>query len=117
MQMLCSWNLSIRYNASGRNIENQGKVINDNSPDGFVASNGWLEKWKAQYGIRERRLSGEAGHVSLTTVKSRVERIAELTKGCALSDIWYMDELELYFKLLPDKGLIEKAKSRKGSTV
>ena len=31
-----------------------------------------------------------------------------------LEDIWSMDELGLFFKFLPDKGLIEKTKSKKG---
>ena len=85
------------------------EMLNDNSLDDFVASNGWLEEWKAQYGIRETRLSREADDVSITTVKSWIERIPELTKGCVLS------EYGLLFKLLPDKGLIEKGKSMKGS--
>ena len=29
----------------------------------FTASNGWLEKWKISYGVRERKVNGEAGEV------------------------------------------------------
>ena len=47
-------------------------------------------------------------------MKSWIERIPELVRGYKLEDIWNMDELGLFFKLLPDKGLIEKAKSKKG---
>ena len=47
-------------------------------------------------------------------MKSWIERIPELVRGYKLEDIWNMDELGLFFKLLPDKGMTEKAKSKKG---
>ena len=47
-------------------------------------------------------------------MKSWIERIPELVRGYKLEDIWNMDELGLFCKLLPDKILIEKAKSEKG---
>ena len=46
-------------------------------------------------------------------MKSWIERIPELVRGYKLEDIWNMDKLGLLFKLLPDKGLMEKAKSIK----
>ena len=88
--------------------------LNDSSLDSFTASNGWLEKWKSCYGIRETRITGEADDVSVSTVRSWIERLPELVKGYKLEDVWNMDELGLFFKLLPDKGLIEKTKSKKG---
>ena len=86
--------------------------LSDSSLDSFTASNGWLEKWKSCYGIRETRITGEADDVSASTVRSWIEILPELVKGYKLGDIWNMDELGLFFKLLPDKGLIEKTKSR-----
>ena len=88
--------------------------LKDSSLDSFTASNGWLEKWKAAYGIQETRITGEADAASIPTVKYWIERILELTRGYKLEDIWNMNKLGLFFKLLPDKGLIEKAKSKKG---
>ena len=82
--------------------------------DSFTASNVWLEKWKSCYGIRETRITGEADDVSISTVRSWIERLPELVKGYKLEDVWNMDELGLFFKLLPDKGLIEKTKSKNG---
>ena len=46
-------------------------------------------------------------------MKYWIERIPELVRGYKLGDTWNIDELGLFFKLLPDKGLIEKAKSKK----
>ena len=74
---------------------------------------GW-KKWKSCYGIRETRITGEAGDVSVSTVRSWIERLSELVKGYRLEDVWNMDEFGLFFKLFPDKGLIEKTKSKKG---
>ena len=87
--------------------------LNDSSLNSFTASNGWLDKWKSCYGIRETRITGEADDVSVSTVRSWIERLPELVKGYKLEDVWNMDELGLFFKLLPDKGLIEKTKSKK----
>ena len=87
--------------------------LKDSSLESFTASNGSLKKWKAAYGIPETRITGEADNVSIPTVKSWIERIPELARGNKLEDIWNMDELGQFFKLLPDKGLIEKAKSEK----
>lgn len=56
----------------------------------------------------------EAVDISVPTVKTSIEMIPELVRGDKLEDIWSTDELGLFFKLLPDKGLIEKAKSKKG---
>ena len=70
--------------------------------------------WKSRYGIRETRITGEADDVSVSAVRSWIERLPELVKDYKLEDVWNMDELGLFFKLLPDKGLIEKTKSKKG---
>ena len=40
----------------------------DKESAGFTASNGWLDSWKQPYGVREKRLCGEADEVSTTTV-------------------------------------------------
>ena len=87
--------------------------LKDGSLDSFTASSGWLYKWKVAYGIRETCITGEADDVSIPTVVSWIERIPELVRGYKLEDIWTMDELGLFFKLLPNKGLIEKVKSKK----
>ena len=39
----------------------------------FTASNGWLEKWKISYGVRKRKVNGEAGEVAEYTVRAWVE--------------------------------------------
>ena len=36
----------------------------------FKGSNGWLEKWKKRYNIKQLRISGESGDVQGSTVDS-----------------------------------------------
>ena len=40
------------------------KHLNNDEFLTFFTSNGWLEKWKISYGIREKRVIGKAGEVS-----------------------------------------------------
>ena len=82
--------------------------------DGFVASDRWLEKWKATYAIKEKRIVGEGGDVPEETVSSWIERLQELTEGCSLENIWNMGESRCFFKALPDLGLVQKGKQAKG---
>ena len=58
----------------------------------FTASNGWLEKWKISYGVRERKVNDEAGEVNEYMVSAWMERLVELTRGYELADIWNMGE-------------------------
>ena len=82
--------------------------------DEFTAPNGWLESFKISYGIRETTIAGEAGDVPITTVKAWMERLPELIRGYSPEDILNMDELGLFFKTLPQKGLVEKDKKGRG---
>ena len=68
------------------------------------------------YGIRETTtvISGEAGDEPITTVKAWMEILPELVKGCSPEDVLYMNELELFFMTLPQKGLVEKGKKERG---
>ena len=87
-------------------IKNQ---LQNSDFDGFVASDGWLEKWKATYAIKEKRIIGEGGDVPEETVSSWIE----LTEGYSLENIWNMDESGCFFKALPDAGLVQKGKKQK----
>ena len=84
-------------------IKNQ---LQNSDFDGFVASDGWLEKWKATYAIKEKRMVGEGGDVPEETVSSRIEKLQELTEGYSSENIWNMDESGCFFKALPDAGLV-----------
>ena len=92
-------------------IKNQ---LQNSDLDGFVASDGWLEKWKATYAIKEKRIVGAGGDVPEETVSSWIERLQELREGYSLENIWNTNESGCFFKALPDAGLVQKRKQAKG---
>ena len=83
-----------------------------NNPDlnDFKDCEGWLDKWKLSYSIREMQISGESFDVWEVTVGSWMERLRELCKEYQLRDIWNIDESGCFFKALPSKGLAQKGK-------
>ena len=80
----------------------------------FTALKGWLDSWKQTYGVREKRLCGEADEVSTTTIQAWIEQLPELCQDYEPRNILNLDELGLCFKALPEKGLAEKTKKSKG---
>ena len=83
-------------------IKNQ---LQNSDLDSFVASDRWLEKWKATYAIKEKQI-GEGRDAPEETVSSWIERLQELTEGYSLENIWNMDESGCSFQALPDAGLV-----------
>ena len=73
-----------------------------------------MEKWKTSYGIREKRVNGEAGELLGETVNALMERLWELIKDYDPVDIWNMDETSCFFKVLPEKSLAEKKSQARG---
>ena len=80
----------------------------------FKGSNGWLEKWKKRYNIKQLQINGESGDVQGPTVDSWKERLPELVAGYSRDDIWNIDETGLFWKALPDRGFGVKGKDCKG---
>ena len=70
----------------------------------FVASNGWLEKFKQKYSICNKMVAGEAGDVSKETMESWNERAREITTGWNARDVWNMDETGCFWRGLPEKN-------------
>ena len=81
---------------------------------GFTASSGRLDSWKQAYRVREKRLYVEADEVSTTTTQDWIERLPELCQDYKPQNILNLDELGLFFKALPEKGLAQKTKKSKG---
>ena len=66
-------------------------IIKDllNTPDlnDFKVSEGWLDKWKLNYKIREKQISGESLDVSEVTGGPEIEQFRELYKEYQSKDI------------------------------
>ena len=82
--------------------------LNDSNVGDFKASNGSLEHFKKRFGLRQTIIVGEAGDVSVTTIKTWMEGLPEIIQGYSADDIWNVDESGLFFKALPDAGLAKK---------
>ena len=60
---------------------NTKSLLNQSVLKDFKASDGWLDKWKLNHGIREKQISGEPLSVPETIVESWMERIKEACTG------------------------------------
>ena len=70
-------------------------------------------KVRTEYGVREKRLRGEADDVSTTTIQARIERLAELRQDYKPRNMLNLDELGSFFKALPQKGVMRKGNKTK----
>ena len=82
--------------------------------EGFKASNGWLDRWKKRYNVRQVKVSGESGDVSGATVDSWKERLPDILQRYSAKDVWNLDETGCFGQALPDKGFNQRAKACKG---
>ena len=53
----------------------------------FSISDGWLDRWKTTYSVKERCIVGEAGDVSTETVTFWIGRINGLIESYSLENI------------------------------
>ena len=71
----------------------------------FSYSQGWLEKFKTRYNVRNFTKQGEEGSVDLKVVEDGRKIIGEKIKKYSLDDVFNFDETALFFKLQPNKTL------------
>ena len=78
--------------------------------DGVMASNGWLESFKARHNIHFAALSGEAADVNPTVVDDWEKRLETILEGYKLEDIYNADETGVFFQALPTTSLVVHGK-------
>ena len=71
--------------------------------DRLNLSNGWLDCFKEQNGLKQHKRHGEAASASQQTVEQERKRIQELIKeaGYELRDIYNMDKTGLFYGCVP----------------
>ncbi len=85
------------------------------SIDEFVASSGWLDRFKNRHGIVYRQICGEAESVREVDVDTWWSTtLPTLLQDYTLENVYNADEFGLFFKLLPDKSLVFKNESCHG---
>ena len=73
----------------------------------FMASSGWLSRFKARHGISLKVLHGEAASVDANSVSTARSELKKVTSAYALRDIYNMDETGLFYRMPPSKTLAQ----------
>ena len=79
--------------------------------DGFVASNGWLERFKNAHNISTMTVAGEEADVRPRRLECWKERSKELIKGRQPENVCNMAGTGCFWKRLSDVSLSEKGKN------
>jgi hypothetical protein len=100
---------------SGRLIQEKARMLAVSlGHNDFTASNGWLEAWQRRFSVRLATLCGEAAAVCEDVVADWKKRLATITDGYDLADIYNADETGLYFRALSNRSMIVRDDPRKG---
>lgn len=84
---------------------------------GFVASTGWLARFKARHSIVFKKICGESKKVDISQVEAWRESNSELINSFSPKDIFNCDETALFFNLLPNRTLAFKGEKTHGKDV
>jgi hypothetical protein len=76
-------------------------------------SNGWLDRFKGRFKIKEYVQHGEAASAEVNTSKAieQMDKVRSLVAEYQPCDVFNMDETSLFWKLTPDRTLATKAGS------
>ncbi|XP_022883473.1 CENP-B homolog protein 2-like [Olea europaea var. sylvestris] len=74
------------------------KMYGETNPE-FSFSSGWLERFKARYGIKSYRHFGESGSVIMENIENALPGIRSKLDQFQLKDIYYIDETGLFYRL------------------
>lgn len=80
----------------------------------FVASNGWISRFKERHGLVYKKLAGESAAVDGSAVEEWGKNLPELVEGYEPKDVYNADETGLFFNCLPDRTLALKGESCHG---
>ncbi|XP_022843298.1 CENP-B homolog protein 2-like [Olea europaea var. sylvestris] len=80
----------------GKTKELLQKMYGETNPE-FSFSSGWLERFKARYGIKYYRRFGESGSVIMENIENALPGIRSKLDQFQLKDIYNMDETELFY--------------------
>ena len=78
----------------------------------FQYSNGWLQRFKGRCGIASQVICGESAGVDPAVISRGRQYAAEVVKEYSLRDVYNLDETGLFFRMLPDRSLTTKDKTK-----
>lgn len=85
--------------------------LKEEGESGFTASNGWLDRWKQRYGVKQLSICGEKLSADPSTVGEFTIKFHELIEkeGLTGEQIYNCDETGLNYRMLPAKSLALKS--------
>ena len=111
----CEWYQKARIKSTDSNdrtnVAKKAKRAREElEPIEITASNGWLDRFKKRFAIKNKVISGEAGGVREETVTSWQERFPDIFCSFSPENIFSMDETGQFFRTLPNRSLAEVSK-------
>lgn len=95
-------------------IEKARSVARQLNIECFVASNGWLDRFKKRHNIGCLTVCGEAQIVDSEEVAAWLNKNRQIINRYEPKDIYNMDESGLFYNLLPEKTLALKGEKCRG---
>jgi len=96
------------YPISGPILQEMAKKIANelgSNTQNFVASEGWLQKWKNRNNVKTYAVCGESGTNNLIMVNEWKITLGSLIGDIKLENVFNMDETGYFFRALPDSTL------------
>jgi hypothetical protein len=90
------------------------KIANRHSNKDFIASNGWLHRFKKQFDIKFKTLQGEARSADKEGAENFRSTFNDLIKKYGEENIFNCDETAIFYKTLSKKSFVEKNESSSG---
>lgn len=83
---------------AGRLMSEVNKLLPPTNQLKLKFSKGWIERFKKRYGLRFRRVHGEALSADNDAVSHQMPRIERIVMTFANKDVWNADEFGLYYR-------------------
>jgi transposase len=82
--------------------------------DNFIASSGWISRFKNRHGLVFKKQAGESAEVSVESIDAWLESLPSLLEGYKPRDVYNADEIGKFFNVFPDRTLAYKGESCHG---
>ena len=88
-------------------VEKIHETLHGSTSTPFLASKGWLHKFKRRHGIHQTKLTGEVRSADHEAAAAFLPQLQDYLKENAIPDeaVYNTDETALYYRLLPDRTL------------
>lgn len=82
-------------------LEKTNEVLPESEKIQLTFSKGWIERFKRRYGLRFRRVHGEAASADTVAIEQHMPRIERIIMTFQARDTWNADEFGLFYRQPP----------------